>query len=166
MFQATAATKIYKVVQADGTVIYTDKPSPGAKEFEFKSKPNIVSPALPTNKPNTRNFTATTSAPLTAPPRTYQLTIKYPANETTLRNNEGKVTINANLNPISSGTFELYLNGKLYQKGNAPQFHLTDLNRGEYLIQIRFLDQTGKLLASSSVSKFYLQKVSALLRAN
>lgn len=167
MFQAIAATKIYKVVQADGTVIYTDKPSPGAKEFQFKSKPNVVSPVQPTNKTGKRVFTATpATVPQQAPTRNYQLTIKSPANDATIRNNEGKVSINASLNPISNGVYELYLNGELYQKGNAPQFHLIDLNRGEYRIQMRFLDQTGKILASSSVSKFYLQKVSALLRPN
>lgn len=168
VFPVSAANKIYKVVQTDGTVIYTDKPTPGAKEFQINIKPNVISPP-PTTKtaPSSRTFldTKDTVKPVHVIPD-HTVTVSAPSNEETIRSNEGKVSIIGSLSPSAGGTFELYLNGALKETNTIPQFHLAGLDRGEYQVQIRFLDQTGKLLASSPLSKFYLQKVSALLRPN
>lgn len=168
IFEASAATKIYKVVRADGSIIYTDKPGNGATEFELKSGSNIIdTPSKPATTQPGNNLSPNNSANRTPSKQTnYQINIASPANEATIRSNEGRVNITANLTPMGAGTFQLYLNGELVQHSNSPQFLLEGLERGEYNAQIRFLDQTGKLLALSSISKFYLQKVSALLRPN
>jgi hypothetical protein len=163
------------VVQADGTVIYTDKPGPGAEEVKFKNKLNIISPGQTSSQSTSQNNTPpqdrsfidpNSTTQRAAPKNNYQLSLTSPANEATVRSNEGKVTVSGSVTPQASGSFELYLNGQLALKNTSPSFHLEGLDRGEYEVQIRLVDQTGKLLASSPVSKFYLQKVSALLRAN
>lgn len=163
-----ATSKIYKVVNPDGSITYTDKPVPGATEFKFISKPNVVAPAPTTTTPPAARQFIDNKGQSTKPAAAinYDLQVRSPAHEETIRSNEGKVNITASLSPSGAGTFELYLNGALHQKNTTPQFSLINLDRGEYKIQIRFLDQTGKLLASSPLSTFYLQKVSALLRAN
>ena len=83
-----------------------------------------------------------------------------------MRSNEGNVTVSGSAAPFVTGNYELYVNGQLKQRSGTPIFQLSGLDRGQYQIQIRLRDQTGKQLALSPVSTFYLQKVSALLRPN
>ncbi|WP_338291064.1 DUF4124 domain-containing protein [Planctobacterium marinum] len=156
---ALATTKIYKVVKPDGTVIYTDKPPPGASEYKLLKKPNLI-PSIVTN-PNSKTK-QTQLTPVVKP----MLELLTPANEATVRNNAGEVTIEASLVPEMTGQFILYLNGQLHARHSAPKFELEGLNRGSYNIKIEFFDQSGKLLASTQPSTFYLHKASALIQAN
>lgn len=158
---------IYKIVKPDGSVIYSDKPVAGATEFKLKGSLNLSAPTATTSKPQIKT-TAKTSAKnsKTATAVNYQLTLTSPANDATVRSNEGKATITASFTPDAQGVFQLYLNDVMVQQSPQPQFQLNGLSRGEYQIKINYLDQTGKLLASTPPSTFYLQKVSALLRPN
>jgi hypothetical protein len=40
------------------------------------------------------------------------------------------------------------------------------VDRGAHTIKVNFLDNSGKILASSKQQTFYLQKASALINAN
>lgn len=159
--ELTAETKIYKVVRADGSVVFTDKPPPGAKQFEISTKANVV-PSI--QSPASKTQIAGQDAPVQH--IDYDFNITTPTNEQTIRSNTGEVSIEASIFPSYPGVFELVLNGKVHAVGGTPMFNVQDLDRGEYTIKINYLDQTGKLLASTPPSRFYMQKVSALLRAN
>ena len=158
---AFAATKIYKVVRADGSVVYTDKPPAGAIEYKLEVKPNII----PT--PNKQASTGTTlSNSSQTEVSNYQVRITTPKDQATIRNNQGTVTITASISPETKGTYKLYMNGEFKAQHSSPLFVLEGLDRGEYQIKIELLDQSGKLLASSPISTFYLHKASALINAN
>ncbi len=157
---ALATTKIYKVVKADGSIVYTDKPPANAQEYKLEVKPNII--ATPTHK----NSATTIPASNSAPSPDYSVTITSPANEATVRNNAGTVTISVNVSPEVKGLYRLIVNGEPTAQQASPVFELQELNRGEYKIKIELLDQSGKLLASSPLSTFYLHKASALINAN
>lgn len=160
-FAMTAETKIYKVVKADGTVVYTDTPPPGATEFKMTQQPNLI-----TANPLPKNNAAAPGSTAPKVNTTYQVKITAPEHEATVRNNAGEVTITASLEPDAKGTFVLYINGQEQARNTAPRFEMSDLNRGMYQIKINFFDQSGKLLASSEESVFYLHQASALIRAN
>ena len=155
----SASTKIYKVVKPDGSIIYTDKPPPGASEYKLLKQPNLM-PSMTTNQNSKAKETQLT--PVIKP----TLELLKPANEATVRNNAGEVNIEASLAPEMTGQFILYLNGQLHSRNSAPMFELEGLDRGSYNIKIEFLDQSGKLLASTQPSTFYLHKASALIQAN
>ncbi len=162
---AGAAGKIYKVVLADGRVVYTDTPPKGAVSVEELGK---LKPG------STVAMTPVKPAPQAAQPRTpatpiinYRLQVTQPAHETTLRDNQGNVNVVGQITPTNArGSYQLFLNGALAQTQPYPQFQLTNLDRGAHEIQIKLVGETGRLLASSPTSTFYLHKASALNRAN
>jgi hypothetical protein len=83
-----------------------------------------------------------------------------------LRDNSGTVTINAEVEPQKSGIFQLVVDNQIVKIQSKSKFQLENVNRGAHTIQIDFLDNSGKILASSKQQTFYLQKASALIHAN
>lgn len=155
-FSVNSAT-LYKVVKADGTVIYTDRPVAGA-----------VPVSLP--KANTADSLApkqvnSTTAPK-KPDKTYQLTILAPAHEATIRNNLGEVQVSGSISPNAVGSFQLLLDGQVMATGASPNFNLQGVPRGAHQIQIQLINKSGKILASSPEHTFYLHQASVLNRAD
>jgi hypothetical protein len=96
----------------------------------------------------------------------YSLTIISPAAEQTVRSNLGELNVVASINPKASGIFQLMLNGELHMTEPSPVFHLQDLQRGEYTLQVRFVGKSGRILASTEMQTIYLHKASVLINAN
>lgn len=157
---AANARELYKVVQQDGTVIYTDKPQKGAVPVDLAKTNSATMPALTGNQ--TQQLPTRKSEKLPQ----YKLSVVSPANQATIRNNVGKVTVTGQLDPIGNGKFELYLDGQLVQTSPAPSFQLTNVVRGEHSVQIKFIHHTGKILASSEPSVFYMHQASVFINPN
>lgn len=156
---SASGKKIYKLVKSDGTVIFTDKPPAEGSEYKLVKQLNVM-PSMAT-KQNSK----TTKVPQSSASKT-TLILLEPAHEATVRNNAGRVAIKASLSPEGNGEFVLYLNGQAHARHTAPMFTLDGLDRGTYHIKMEYLDQSGKLLASTQQSTFYLHKASALIQAN
>ena len=75
----TSSSPVYKVKQADGTILYTDNPSPKSDPVEFEAKTQNVVSSPSTPKPV---FAQTTKSKEVA----YKVVIASPAPEATLRN--------------------------------------------------------------------------------
>jgi hypothetical protein len=95
----------------------------------------------------------------------YLVSILSPAAEQTLRDNSGAVTISASVLPKKAGKFQLIFDGQVLKTQSKNQFQLETVNRGAHTIKVNFLDNSGKILASSKQQTFYLQKASALINA-
>ena len=156
------AGTVYKVEREDGSVYYTDKPVAGAKAVEFSNVNSAVR-----NAPLASNVRvkATTKAKQPALPD-YKLQLLSPANEQHIRDNQGRVSISGQLTPGGAGNFQLWMDGELVQSQPQPSFSLENLDRGAHQVQIKFLHQSGKILALSPVTTFYLHRASILNRAN
>lgn len=154
-----SATTLYKVVGKDGSVTYTDVPRPGATPVVL-GNPNIADSS---SQPKTRP----------TPPKTvqvnypdYQLTMTSPENGATIRNSLGQINVSASLAPQGAGQFQLFLNDSLIETRATPFFQLENIDRGEHHIQIKFLHNSGKILASTDRRVVYLHRTSALINAN
>ena len=161
---SVSAQVVYKTVKADGSVVYSDVFSDGAVPVNLSSMNTVVVPALN----NAASQTASRNNPVqkSKPEIQYQVSIRSPMAEQTLRDNSGAVTINADVLPKKSGKFELVVDNQVVKTQSNGQFQLESVNRGAHTIQVNFLDNSGKILASSKPQTFYLQKVSALINVN
>ena len=157
-----SAQVVYKKVKVNGSVVYSDFFSEGAVAVDLSSMNTV--PAL-------NNATSQTSKPINPvktlnPEVKYTVFIRSPVAEQTLRNNLGKVTINAEILPEKSGDFQFMIDNQIVKTQSKRKLQLENINRGAHTIQVYFLDKSGKILASSKLQTFYLQKASALIKAN
>ncbi|GHE94162.1 hypothetical protein GCM10011501_24630 [Thalassotalea profundi] len=150
---SAGSTKIYVWRNADGVLVYSDSPKPGAEEVNVNS-PNISSSSVDTSI-------------LDITPKvienTYQVEITQPENNATIRDNTGSVYVSGRIKPIFKRglTIALILDGKPYLK---PQTHsmfvLRNIDRGEHQIKMDLLDEKGKVIASSTPITFYMHRAS------
>lgn len=155
---------LYKVVNENGSVTYTDTYQPDAKEVDLTSINSAVMPAIPT--PSNQQKRMIKEFPV------YELTFISPEDKQTIRNNLGIMTISAslrsaaNLTATPSGKFQLIIDGKPEQSNAVPTFTVKNLDRGEHSVQIKLIHQTGKILASTETRVFYLKQASRLINPN
>jgi hypothetical protein len=159
-----SAQVIYKTVKADGSVVYSDVPSDGAEPVNLSSMNSVVMPAL--NKASSQSVSRNSSVQKAKPEIQYLVSIRSPLAEQTLRDNSGAVLISAEVLPKKSGKFELIYDNQVVKTQSNGQFQLESVDRGAHTIQVNFLDNSGKILASSKQQTFYLQKASALINVN
>jgi hypothetical protein len=146
--------KIYKTVHADGTVTYSDQASSNATEVQldvptstFQSTVIPSSPAPQINQKETVN---------------YIVTILSPQKEATIRSNSGELSIAASLEPKAGGFFQLHINDNVHESATG-MFRLENMNRGAYQYSVKFIDNSGKVIASSESRNVYLHQASALI---
>ncbi|GAA6186020.1 MULTISPECIES: DUF4124 domain-containing protein [Alteromonadaceae] len=161
LFAVTAnGEKLYKVINADGSVTYTDTPQSGAVQLDLEDANSAVMPSLLNGVANKQVKKSRLEFP------DYQLEIISPAEEETIRHNSGKVLVSARLEPVGNGKFEIYLDSELVQTSPAPSFQLQNVVRGEHSIQVKFIHHTGKILALSKPRVFYMHQASTLINPN
>jgi hypothetical protein len=150
------AGKIYKTVNKDGTISYSDQPTPGAVEVDFASNTTTVvqNPTLKTKQLKIIKQKK---------PVEHQLNVSSPAIDGTIRNTMGNVTISALVTPNAPGYYELSLHEQKL-RSTSGTFLVKDLPRGEYSYQINFVSTSGKVIASSAVRRFFMHKPSALIK--
>ncbi len=152
-FNAFADTVMYKKVNEDGTITYSDTPFPGAKKVILK-EPSSVIPSSPPK-----------SVPVIPQPvvkkKKHKLSILSPANESTVRDNSGNFRIITKLEPSIGGIYTLDMNGVTYESSTGV-FDLKNMDRGEYTFKVTFSNKSGKVIASSPQSTLFLQRASVL----
>jgi hypothetical protein len=159
-----SAQVVYKTIKADGSVVYSDVHSDGAVPVNLSSMNTVVMPAL--NSASSQTASRNKPVQKSKPQVQYTVFIRSPMAEQTLRDNSGAVTINVEVLPKISGKFQLVFDNQVVKTQSNSQFQLEYVNRGAHIIQVNFLDNSGKILASSKPQTFYLQKASALIHAN
>ena len=157
-----SATTLYKVVNKDGTVTYTDRPVKGAKEVDFKDLNSAVMPSMQSGRNTAQRNTKRVERALPD----FELTMLSPGDGETIRDNQGNLNVSGQLQPAGSGEFLLFLNDQLKDTQNVPRFTLTNLDRGEHTVQIKFKHNSGKILASTQKQTVFLHRASALINSN
>lgn len=147
------STKIYVWRNADGVLVYSDSPKPGAEEV------NVENPNISNSSVDTSILDITPKAI----ENSYQVEITQPANSATIRDNTGSVYVSGRIKPIFKKglSIALTLDGKPYLKPQTnSMFILRDIERGEHQIKMDLLDEKGKIIASSSSITFYMHRAS------
>lgn len=163
-----ADPQIYKSIDAQGRVRYSDKPSPNAQPVEVTPATTQFAPLELTELP------ATDADETDKVLNQVSLSIIEPTAEEAVRANNGDVTFRWQVSAerlSSSLIFQLILDGNVVYQGALPQTTLTNLNRGEHQYQVQALlterlTENGTVedavVASTGLQTFYLQRHSRL----
>lgn len=158
---ASAGTEIWRGVDRDGNVIYSDQPIPGGRRL-----PPLEVQTLPALKPPPPREPLPIDA---APVSGYELVdILTPDRDATVRDNAGvvlvRVAVVPNLDADAGHRVELLLDGqRTGEPRTATTFTLQDVTRGTHQLQVRIIARDGGVLLTSAPVTFHLQRASAVL---
>lgn len=147
-----AAAPVYRYVDPDGVVHYTDKPpTPDARPIELKPVQTVGSRPAP-------GETVTSPAGVTAPASPaaarIEVGIASPAADETLRGDDGRLPVSLILgSPIPDGGGLLYLLDGRAQNATpirALSFTMENVERGSHLIGARLVDSAGRELGAAT----------------
>jgi hypothetical protein len=147
---------VYKWVDSNGELHFSDQPHSGAKKIEVQEVQTVEQLPIPegatSNTPGV-NPTANTS---------YQtLQITYPTDQLTIKNNSGTIALNYTIQPkLKKGDkIQLIFDGK---KAGTPQsskmFKLKNVFRGSHTVSLQVVDKEKKVLITSSSVTFFMQR--------
>ncbi|MFP6837670.1 MAG: DUF4124 domain-containing protein [Pseudomonadales bacterium] len=176
---SAAATKIFKTVDADGNVVFSDLP-PGASsnpQTVEVEEPNVYAPgAAATQLPSGVESWVVPPGEDGAAPELSQwyrsLTIASPAHDASVRANAGTFNVVAQLVPaLQSGhSARLLLDnvaaGSAGTVGENVTFALTNIDRGTHTLKVEVLDGSGSVVFRSNQSTFHLLRYSTLTAPN
>lgn len=172
---ADAGTTIYRTVDENGNVVFTDVPPKSNEQgaaVKLGDSNSFTPPPGENRQPTGRSVEewldgdSGDSDQEPAAGGYASLKVASPANDAAVRDNAGNVTVTASVEPelASDHVMQLYLDGTLRQSGPTTSFQLTNLDRGSHDVELRIVDQGGNVLASSGPSVFHLQRRSVLLQ--
>ena len=156
---ASAQATIYKVVNEDGSINYTDSPPEGAEKEVVDLPPIFTEPAvpLPSQSPIEEEALEDLAQPLV-------MSILSPLDETNIPTGQQTVPIEIRLSqPLRPDQLvQVLMDGQLRAGGSDTQFVLDNIERGEHTIEARVVGISGDVHATSSPVTIYVHRASAL----
>ena len=158
LFTLTAQAAVYKWVDENGTIHFSDQPQPGAEQIEL-SEPTVYSTQeryRPAYRPPSATGADSASKGYEA------LTITSPSDGTTVRSNNGRVMVTLDLSPnLRSGNkFRVYMDGKEVSSGLiTSSLQLLNVDRGSHTLYAVVVNGSGKELIRSNTVTFHLQRI-------
>ena len=160
---AMASAAVYKWVQPDGSVIYSDRaPKGNTAPTELPELQEIKMPPPP---PPSEDSSPASDQSEQAPRQEYtKFEITEPANNSTIRDNAGNVTIKMDLEPaLQDGDLvAILLDGKELGQGKSTAVSLTNVDRGTHKLRAIVKNAQGDTVTSAGPVTFTLQRMSVL----
>lgn len=158
------SAQIYSWTDAEGNRVYSDQPRSGASTVELKPT-NVVEPP-PTANASRREQNS--SQQPSASNSYQQLSITNPAHDSSIRSNEGDLTLTVVTDPPLSGShlLRVSIDGTLSQTGvpgsGAATHQLTihNVDRGSHELSAVVVDARGEELQRSAPITVHLQRTS------
>lgn len=154
--------KLYKWVDKNGEVVYSDKPLDAKAE-------EITPPALQSTRPVKEKPKAAAAKDKDKKPAFVysDILITQPAMDENIHDNEGKVSIAVEVKPAFFSTLGHTINIKLdgetvVSKSKVLSASLDNLDRGTHTLIAEVCDETGKVLKTSKGVQFHIHRVSRL----
>ena len=144
-----AAADVYKTVDKDGNIKYTDNPQTDKAEKvelrEINTVPGAQSEALPQSVP-VDSFASQQAA------FSYQLGIISPRSDVTIPVGQRDLAIAVNLTPVlQQGHLLVYfMNGELLEETTMNNIIVKDVPRGTHTLVVEVIDQNGQSLGTSA----------------
>jgi hypothetical protein len=163
---SSAATQVYRTVDAEGRVVLSDRaPPPGTpvETIELRA-PNTFLPPAGNSATADGASGAANPAAETSPYRS--LRVVYPPDQAAIRENAGNVVVSAALDPglLPGHELHLYTNGVLRERTQSSQIPLMHLDRGTHEVELRVVDSAGTTVITSGPSVFHLHRRSVILQ--
>ncbi|MCM2972488.1 DUF4124 domain-containing protein [Larsenimonas suaedae] len=150
------ADTVYRVVDEDGTVRFSDRPTPGASAVR-PAMPDVVSP------PSGGLAAPTSSQSVSEARRAYRrFYIESPADKATIPPGyAGDIQVSVGVEPsLKDGDrVRLLLDGTPSQSAmRARVFMIAGVERGEHRIQAELIDEGGRVLRQSSPVTVFVKR--------
>ena len=143
---AALQAQVYKHVDEEGNVTFTDQPPPDSTPVEINETNTAPPPsrsAYPAPPP---------SAEPAASGGDYKVSITSPANETIIPRGPGNFSVSASVTPKprSGHKLQLLIDGTPHEAAlTGTNWALTNIFRGERRLEVSVVDSKGKQLAKS-----------------
>jgi len=159
LFAAGAAgSEMWRWVDADGVVHYSDRPHPGAERVDMGRAQTFTAPVI---TPSRREALEQEGEPASQYSR---LSVVSPAEGETLWNIEGELNVQLAVEPrLASGhQLRIFLDGSQVEgvPQGPTQFTIGEVFRGERQLRASIVDARGRELVSSATVTFYVQQTS------
>lgn len=161
------AANVYRWVDSEGQIHYSDHPSAGAEAVELRES----SVYTPRELPDTLQEEAAPAGEEEDPTGEQEeavyesLRVVVPDDNETVRSNEGEVRVSMELQPglVEGHKIRIYLDGNK-ASGELPttQVTLQNVERGTHSLAVAVVDDTGRELIRSPASTFHLQRLAVL----
>ena len=150
----TTAAEVYRSVDENGNVLFTDQPSPDAELIEVDE--------LQTIKPPPIGDFEYTPPPAKPKPKYSNISITSPQHDASIRDNGGNVTVNITTQPglRANDNLVLYLDGKEILLGKSTAKAFSSLDRGSHQLRAVIKDDSGRIQLSSQSVTFHLLRQS------
>jgi len=148
--------ELYKSVDDEGNVTFSDKETPDAEEIPMRMPTSIPMPKPVAVKKTPEETTAETK--YTA------FKIVYPGNDATIRNNTGSVSVSLSLEPAldsaAGHSISVSVDGKVLIKNSTTlSVSLTGIDRGSHSIQAIIKNKKGKTVKTSNSVTVHLKRI-------
>jgi hypothetical protein len=150
---------VYKSLDAQGNVVFTDQPSGDAKPVKLPPLSTVPAPSYTSSTQPTAELEQSAAA------NYHKISIVSPIQDATLRDNTGAVAVNVALEPVLDSAaghrFSYYLDGQAHGKpSESGQISLENVVRGAHTLEAAVVDSSGQELIRSSSVEFFLHRQS------
>ena len=160
IFSPVASAEVFKTVNPDGSVTYSDVQTEGSKSITPPSLTPTPAVKLPEKK---KPEPEDEGSPV--PYKAFN--ISSPSANQTIRNNNGDVKVSIDIKPGLQTKFKhsisIFLNGReVASKLTSPAYTVNDVVRGRHSISARLLDENGVILKRSNLVFVNVRRFSKL----
>ncbi|AOV15865.1 hypothetical protein BJI67_01185 [Acidihalobacter aeolianus] len=162
LFAASAQATIYRWINAQGNVVFSDTPPTNGKAQVLQLNNSLITvPAPQTSAPSAPPATSRTQRQT---PVYRSLTITSPTNGQAIRANNGDISISLNLTPtlLPGDRIHLFMDGVEVYSGTSTQIPLNNVNRGTHTAYAAVVTQTGLTAIRSQGVSFTVLRHSIL----
>jgi len=149
---------VYKSVDAQGNVVYTDEAVGNGKPINLPPLSTIPAPKYTSSQPSAVK-------PGDSGSRYKSISIVSPTQDATLRDNTGAVPVSAGLVPslnVAAGhQLQFYLDGQTQGEAtDSSQIIIANVDRGAHNVSVAVVDSEGNEVTRSSPVQFFLHRQS------
>ncbi len=158
----TLQAGIYKSYDSDGNVVFTDIPAAGSEKVDL---PDITTFKSQPYKPIQSSQPANASKAIR-----YDIRLVQPANKETVRDNNGNIPVEVEINPALRR--ELGHQILIWLDNNKPiqlsgnRYQLSNIDRGSHTVSVKVVDGKGKAISATQTNTVYLHRQSINFNAN
>ncbi|HEY7841952.1 MAG TPA: Ig-like domain-containing protein [Gammaproteobacteria bacterium] len=140
---------VYRRRSEDGSIEFSDSPSPDAERVQIRETQTIEAPPPPSFVYEREQA---------APERYTRVEIMEPSDDAQVRENTGNLTVSVAVEPGLSGSDQVVImvDGQEAASGTQTSFNLTNLDRGTHRLTAVIRSREGKTMASSPAVTFHM----------
>ena len=155
---SAAFAQVYRSVAEDGTVTFSDRPTPGAESVQVPPTSSYTPPALPSISSSAPPELKQTSDEADRP---QSIAVQSPGADEAVRENAGNVPYSFSVSPAlrPGQRIRVLLDGVPVHESATPSGALENVDRGSHVLSGELVGDDGSVIARSDSVEFHLLRV-------